>query len=418
VAVAVSPPSGRLASVNWQLCGGYTRELSSAAIWAGVTTFIWYAVGLVPVQIAVINHFGLTSTQVSSWIFIIWMTGGLASIALSLMYRQPIPITSSIPGLLFLGTVADRFSFPELVGANLMAGILIVILGVSGVATRVLRWLPLPVAMGMLAGSIFGDMSTMVQLTVADGLVPAVTVTGYLIGRMVRQSRVPPIALALVAGAVAVQLAGQLSPQPFAWETPSLVVPGFAFTAPAFVSVSIPLVVLSMGLGQVQGLGFLAAQGYKVPHTATTIVVGLNSVLNALFGGHVAIVSRNGMPIVAGAVAGPPAGRYWANLVASVLSLSIAVAATPVASLLGMLPRGYVVVLAGLAILPSLQNAMERAFGDRLRFAALIAMTVAASPFTLLGLTSAFWALIVSIVVAGIVERDELLTYWSARQQQ
>src|ERR1700704_5408687 len=33
------------------------RDFNSAAAWAGVTTFLWYAVGMVPVQIAVIGHF-------------------------------------------------------------------------------------------------------------------------------------------------------------------------------------------------------------------------------------------------------------------------------------------------------------------------------------------------------------------------
>ncbi|MBV9545329.1 MAG: benzoate/H(+) symporter BenE family transporter [Chloroflexi bacterium] len=185
-----------------------------------------------------------------------------------------------------------------------------------------------------------------------------------------------------------------------------------SFTLSAFVSVSIPLVLLSMWLGHVQGLGFLVAQGYRVPANATSIIIGLNSVINALFGGHVAIVARNGMPIVAGAVAGPAAGRYWANLVAAALSLSVAMAASPVAAILGMLPRSYVVVLAGLAIMPSLQNALERAFGEKLRFGALIAMIVSASPFTFLWLTSTLWALLVAIMVAA---RWNATSSWSTR---
>jgi hypothetical protein len=31
--------------------------------------FIWYAVALIPVQIAVTSQFGLSSAEVSSWIF-------------------------------------------------------------------------------------------------------------------------------------------------------------------------------------------------------------------------------------------------------------------------------------------------------------------------------------------------------------
>src|ERR671933_815458 len=129
-----------------------THWTNAVATWAGLTTFIWYAVGLVPVQIAVTSQFGLSAEQVSSWIFIIWFTGSVASIGLSLVYRQPIPITSSIPALIFLGTVADRFTFPELVGANIMAGALIVLFGVTGIGARILKWLPTPLAMGMLAG--------------------------------------------------------------------------------------------------------------------------------------------------------------------------------------------------------------------------------------------------------------------------
>jgi benzoate membrane transport protein len=170
---------------------GLRAYLNTAAVRAGLTTFIWYAVGLVPVQIAVTVRFGLEAAQVLSWLCIIWLTSGVASLGLSLVYRQPIPI---------------------------------------------------------------------------------------------------------------------------AWALPVLTRPSVSFSASAFVAVSLPLVVLSMGLGNVQGLGFLIAQGYRVPVNATTAILGLTSVVNALFGGHAAIVSRNGMPILAGPDAGPRAGRYWANL--------------------------------------------------------------------------------------------------------
>ena len=74
--------------------------------------------------------------------------------------------------------------------------------------------------------------------------------------------------------------------------------------------------------------------------------------------------------------------------------LLIALAAEPVASLLGILPHSYIVALAGVAILPSFQNALEQAFGGKLRFGAVVAFVVAATPFSLLGITSAFWALV------------------------
>jgi benzoate membrane transport protein len=398
------------------LVSSYLDDLNPSAVWAGVTTFIWYAVGLVPVQIAVTGQLGLSSAEVSSWIFIVWFSGAISSIALSLVYRQPIPISSTIPGLIFLGSMAGQYSYPELVGANLMAGVLILVLGLTGVGGRIMRWLPLPLAMGMLAGSILADVSRMVSATVEDMVVAGATVAGYAVGRLVHNQRIPPVGLALISGGVAVILAHRANPAPITWALPSLILPHLQVSASAFVAVSLPMVVLSMGLGNVQGLGFLVAQGYKVRADKITLVLGVSSIVNALFGGHAAIVSRNGMPIMAGPEAGPAQGRYWANLIAATLTLLIALAAAPVALMLGILPHGYIVALAGLAILPSLQNALEKAFDARLRFGAVVAFVVSATPFSVLGIGAAFWALIAALLASLVAERQELFAHWQSSQ--
>ena len=130
------------------------RDLHAAAWWAGLTAFVWYAFGAVPLHISVSEQLGLTTAQTSSWIFIVWFSGAVSSIAASLYFRQPIPITWTIPGLVYLGTLVDRFSFAELVGANLVAGVLLLALGFLGIGGRIMRWLPLPIIMGMFAGSI------------------------------------------------------------------------------------------------------------------------------------------------------------------------------------------------------------------------------------------------------------------------
>jgi benzoate membrane transport protein len=367
------------------------------------------------VQIAVTARFGLSASEVSSWMCVIWLTSAIASIALSLAYRQPIPITSTIPGLLFLGSLAGQFSYPELVGANLIAGVLIVVLGLIGIGGRILHWLPLPVAMGMLAGSVLGDVSHVVTATTQDVMVAGATVAGYGIGRLLQRPRIPPVGVAAIAGGLVVLLGQRANPAPIDWELPSLVVPQIQLSTSAFFAVSLPLVVLSMGLGNVQGLGFLVAQGYRVPANRITVVLGLSSVVNALLGGHTAIVSRNGMPIMAGPDAGPVQGRYWAALISATLTLLIALAAAPVVVLLGILPPAFIVTLAGLAILPSLQNALEKAFEAKLRFGAVVAFVVSTTSFSFLGISSGFWALVVAMIAALLAEPAELFAYWHAR---
>ncbi len=390
----------------------YLRDFNAAAFWAGITGFVWYAFGAVPLHIAVSSELGLSTAQSSSWMFIVWFTGAIASIGLSLRFRQPIPITWTIPGLVYLGALGSQYGYAEMVGANLMAGVLIIALGVAGVGARIMAWLPLPIIMGMFAGSILGYMTRMVAATVSDALVAGTTVAAFLIGRAIANPRIPPLALAMLAGGAAVLLGDRLVAAPVLWALPALGVPDMAFTGGAFVGITVPMVILAMGLGNVQGLGFLLAQGYRAPINVTTVVVGINSVINAVFGGHPAIVARTGVAILAAPDAGPAEGRYWANLIAASLTIVLALAAAPVMSLIAVLPKAYVFALAGLAILSALQDAFEKAFGGTLRFGALIALGIALTPFSVLGITSAFWAIIAGLGCSALVERKDLLAYW------
>jgi benzoate membrane transport protein len=388
-----------------------------AAVWAGLTAFVWYGFGALPLHLEVAGQLGLSPSQSSSWIFVIWFSGAITSIALTLYYRIPIPITWTIPGLIYLGTLAGQFSFPEIVGANLMAGVAILVLGAFGIGERIMAWLPLPIVMGMFAGSILVYVTRMVAASVADVLVAGVTLAAYLVGRFVASPRIPPMGLAVVIGGIAVFAFGETSTQVVSWSLPDLTIPGFKFTLSAFIAISLPMIILAMGLGNVQGLGFLLSQEYRVPITAVTITTGLNSMVNALLGGHPATVARTGAAILAAPDAGPKETRYWANVIAATLTISIALGAGTLSSLLAVLPRTFVVTLAGLAILSSLQSAFETAFGGKLRFGALAALAVAATPFAVFGITSAFWAILAGIAASFMAERHDLLAYWKGQEQ-
>ena len=393
------------------------RDFNMAAMWAGLTTFVWYAFGGMPLHLEVAGQLGLDTTETSSWIFVIWFSGALTSVALSLYYRMPIPITWTIPGLIYLGTLSGQFTFAEIVGANLMAGVGILLLGVFGIGARIMDWLPLPIIMGMFGGSILVYVTRMVAASVEDVLVAGITLASYLVGRFIADPRLPPMGLAVIVGGVAVFLFGDTSPEVVSWSLPDLAVPGMSFSLHAFFAVSLPLIVLAMGLGNVQGMGFLISQGYPAPVTPVTVAVGLNSIVNSVLGGHPATVARTGVAILAGADAGPKGGRYWANLIAATLTLSIALGAGTLTSLLAVLPRTFVTTLAGLAILSSLQSALETAFGGKLRFGALAAFAVAATPFSAFGITSAFWSILVGIAASFMAEGRELLAFWRSKKE-
>ncbi len=395
---------------------GYLREFRMAALWTGLTACIWYGFGALPVQLEVAGQLDITPVQKTSWIFIIWLTCGVASIVFSLWRRLPAPMGWTIPGLIYLGTLSGQFSFAELVGANLLAGVVIVMLGLLGFGKRIMTWLPMPIIMGMFAGSIFVYMTRMVNAIVADMLVAGITVASYLVGRLIGSPRVPPMALAVIVGGIAATVFGDAHPAALTWQMPAVELADADFTVHAFLAVSLPMVILAMGLGNVQGLGLLMSQGYRVPVTKITIATGVCSIVNALFGGHAATIARTGAAILAGPEAGPSQSRYWANLIAGTLCIVIAVSAAPLASLLDVLPRTFVVTLAALAILSSLQEALTKAFGGALRFGGLAAFAVAATPFAIFGITSAFWAIIAGIAASLAAERKELFAHWRGEQ--
>ena len=396
--------------------GALLKDFNTQALGAGVSAFIWYAFGAVPLHIAVASQLGLDPVQSSSWVFIVWTTGAAASIALSIYYRQPIPITWSVPGIVYLGTLAGQFTFAEMVGANLVAGLLILVFSMAGIGSRLMAWLPMPIVMAMFAGSIFTYATRLVAVTVDDLVIAGSTVLGYLVARFINSNKVPPVGLAVLVGAIAVAIDGGTGSSAFTWNAPSISMPAMELEGSAIVAISLPMVVLALGLGNVQGLGFLVGQGYKVPIDRVSVTVGILSVVNALFGGHASQVARTGVAILGSPEAGPLGGRYWANLIAATLTLLIAFGAGLVIVLLDLLPASYVFALAGLAIFASLQGAFEQAFSTNLRFGALIAFAVAATPFAVFGITSAFWAVLIGVGGSLIAERQELKDYWADQQ--
>jgi benzoate membrane transport protein len=229
-------------------------------------------------------------------------------------------------------------------------------------------------------------------------------VAGYFAARRFAAARLPPLAAALVAGCAAVAWAGFEVPE-IDWRLPALSVPEFGFDAAAIAAVSLPLIVFSLGLGNVQGLGFLISQGYRVPVDYVSRAVALGSVVNALLGAPPATVARNGAALLAGPDAGPAASRYWGVILSSALVLVMAFAAVPFAALVAAIPKSFVVSLAGVALVAALQDALEKAFAGSLRFGALVAFVVAATPFTAGGITSAFWALLAG-VLASLAARE------------
>ncbi len=382
------------------------RDANPQTLSAGLTASIWFLAGSLPLLIAVAERLEASNAHTASWIFVSYLACGLSGIGLSLYYRQPIAIGYTIPGMIYIGTIAGQFSLAEIVGANIVAGVVIVSFGAFGLGSFVLRILPLPIVLGMFAGSILSYVTRLVTATIEDGAIGGATIFGYLLGRFLAYQRLPPLLLALIFGGIASGLFSNEQIPTVNWVAPSITIPNVTFSLAAVLTIALPMVILSAGLGTVQGLGFLKSQGYKVAANAITLIVGIGSTVSAIFGAVPTIVARSAGAILASTESGPKQHRYIGSVVASCSLVIIALFAMPLASLLGLLPNAYVVVLAGLAIFSALQEATEKAITSDMKSGALVAFCVAATPFSLFGITSPVWAIVAGISMSVVVERE------------
>lgn len=390
--------------------GHHRGAIHAANVSAGVTCGLWYVFGGLPIFMGTAAALHLSPELTSSWLCITCATGAASGLVLSLRFRQPLAITMTIPGWVFLATVGPHYRFSEIVGANLVAGVLILLLGLTGMGGRIMRWLPLPIVLGMFAGSVLGYFTGVFSHLGANPAVVGAAVMGFLLARATRRGWLPPIACAAAAGLAVSVLAGQVHAQMPAWSPPRLVLTEPVVTARGVLALSVPLTLMAVGIGNVQGLGLLVARGYRPPVNLVTAVVGLGSILNALFGGHQATVARNGVAIIAGDDAGPAPHRYVGNLVATVFLLLLALGASLASSLVGLLPGGLVAALAGLAILNSLLESLRKSVTGALPLGSFFALAIAASPLQFLGIGSAFWALVGGLAVSALLERPALLS--------
>ena len=383
-------------------------SLPVAPFGSALAAFAYYLFGMVPVQVTAAAQLGLDPAQTSSLIFIMWYGGACATLALSARYRQPLAVAWSIPALLHLAALGDQFTFGELAGATLLAGLLVMALGWLGLAGWLLARLPAAILMAVYAGSLLGSLTALVRATVDDGLVAGATVLGYLAGRALRSGLIPPLGMAVLAGGIAIALAQRATLPPLEWIPPTVIAPELRWSTRAFLAVSLPVVLFVLAVGSVRGLSVLALEGYRVPVDRVITLVGLHTVVNACLGGSAATVSADALSIMAGRDAGPKATRHLGTLLAAGLMAVLAIAAGPIKAILRTLPHEYTVTLVGLALVSPLQNALERAFSGTLRLGALVAFGVAATPVALVGLPAVFWALPAGMLTSLLAERGGL----------
>ncbi|MGE5485677.1 MAG: benzoate/H(+) symporter BenE family transporter [Ignavibacteriales bacterium] len=387
---------------------GLPAKLNSYTITAGILATIFGCTGPALIVMNAASVGKLTEAQTISWLFSIYFFGGLLGIILALWYKQPINGAWSIPGAVMLGTSLTMFNINQAAGAYFIAGVIVLILGLSGLISKVMRWIPLPIVMGMIAGAMIRFGTGMVTSVQQIPVVCGIAMIAYLLVQRISR-KIPPILVTLVVGLVAAAATGAFSIKNVAvkWIAPGII--PMQFGADAFFSIAVPLAILVMGAENAQAIGVLMAQGYNPPINSMTILSGIGGIVTAFFGGHNANIAGPMTAICSSDEAGPDkSGRFAASVVNGLTFGAFGLLASAAVPFVKAIPSQLVSLLAGLSMIGVLLSAFEGGFSTgKFRVGAFFALVIAMSNITILKIGSPFWALVGGVIVSLVMEAKD-----------
>jgi benzoate membrane transport protein len=169
----------------------------------------------------------------------------------------------------------------------------------------------------------------------------------------------------------------------------------------AAVGIALPLYIVTMASQNLPGTAVMASFGYKIPWRAAMLTTGIGTALAAPAGAHAANLAAISAALSAAPSADPDPRRRWiAAATGSPMYLLLGVGSAAVTALVAVAPTGLVETVAGLALLDTLAGALATSLRDESsRTAAVLTFVVAATGISVLGIGSAFWALIAGLIV-------------------
>lgn len=370
------------------------RDLSLPAVVAGfITVLVGFASSAVIVFQAA-RAVGATQAQIASWMWALGLGMGVTCIGLSLRYRVPVVTAWSTPGAAMLVVGTGAVAYSDAIGAFVLAAVLGMLAGFSGVFAKVMRRVPMALAAGMLAGVLlrFG-LDVFVSMGTQLGMALAMFAT-WLVGRRLFP-RYAVIATLLVGVGVAAtqgllhaeQLRLELAAPEFTWPTLSW---------PAVFGIALPLFVVTMASQNIPGVAVIRASGYDTPISPVIGWIGVVNTVLAPFGAYGLNLAAITAAICMGREAHEdPARRYTAAVAAGAFYIVVGLFGATVAAVFAAFPKELVACVAGIALFGTIANSLAMALREESdREAALVTFLVTASGLSLAGIGSAFWGLV------------------------
>lgn len=373
-----------------------------------VIGFIFAASGPVAIVLAVGAGGGLSESQLSSWLFGSFFLNGLITLVFCTLYRQPLVFFWTIPGTVLVGPALGHLSWPEVIGAFHLTGLLMLVLGLSGWVRKAMQAVPMPIVMGMVAG-VFLRFGLGLVYAVRDDFWISTPMVAAFLALSVSASwsrRIPPLIGALLVGAAAIAVLGR-----FHWDGaplhviahPDLYAPVFSWRA--MVELVLPLAITVLVVQNGQGFAVLDAAGHKPPINAITVACGAGSMLAALVGAVSTCLTGPVNALISSS--GEPRRHYTAGIAVGLLALAFGLFAPMFTRMMLAAPPAFIGALAGLAMLRVLQTAFNVAFRERFSLGALVTFIVTVADVPIYNIGAPFWGLVIGYAVSRLLERKD-----------
>jgi benzoate membrane transport protein len=384
------------------------RDIGAVYAVNGLIGLIFAATGPVAVILAVGKQGGLSQAELASWIFGVFFLNGILTVLACWVYQQPLAFFWTIPGTVLVGPALGHLSLREVVGAFLVTGLLILVLGLSGWVRRAMAAIPMPIVMGMVAGVFLRFGIDLVRALSRDVAIAAPMVALFvLLTALPSLGRVlPPIIGALIVGAVAVALSGRFEPGRASSQwiaAPLFQVPHWSLQA--MVELVIPLAVTVLVVQNGQGVAVLRSAGHEPPTNVITILCGVWSLIAATVGAVSTCLTGPTNALLA--ASGERRRHYTAGIVCGLLAMLFGLFAPLFTRLMLATPGAFIATLGGLAMLRVLQASFVTAFSSRFTLGALVTFVVTVTDIKILNIGAAFWGLVAGIAVSWLMERSD-----------
>ncbi len=348
---------------------------------------------------------GANAHQIAGWMTALGIGMGLSTLALSWWYKAPVLTAWSTPGAALLATSLNGVTLAETIGIFIFANALILLCGVTGLFARLMKLIPHSLAAAMLAGVLlrFG-------LQAFSNLDGHFMLCGSMLAAWLMAKAFAPryaiIATLLVGSAVA-WAGGDVVTSDIALSVamPQFIAPAFTFTS--LLSIGVPFFLVTMASQNAPGFATMKASGYPLAVSPLIIVTGGLALLLSPFGVFSICIAAITAAICQSPDAHPDAGKRWlAAAAAGAFYLLAGIFGGSIAGLMAALPLSWIQTLAGLALLGTISGSLYQALNHEAeRDAAIVTFLMTASGATILGISSAFWGLVLGGLCYAVFSR-------------